>query len=270
MYFCSQDLQTVIENLTYDVKNVLTWFKINSMRANPEKFQFMILSKSRRPEYNFLIGSNVIKVSTDVEFLGLIIDNKLSFEKHIAKLCHSALHKLHARRQIRKYLTLEKARALGNAFVDSQFNYASLIWMFCKKIIYFKMQKIPHKTLRIIYQSDESYENLLNLDNSVSLHQRHLRFLVTKIFKSVSKTNPKFMWSYFSSKNLSYNLRKRPSLSLSSTMSTVYRKNFVHFKGTIIWSNFPYFVKSSASVFEFKRNLKTLGIIDYLCLICKN
>ena len=47
------------ENLTYDVKNILTQFKINSMKANPEKFQFMILSKTRRPEYNLLIDSNV-------------------------------------------------------------------------------------------------------------------------------------------------------------------------------------------------------------------
>ena len=73
------------ENLTYEVKNVLTQFKINSMKANPEKFQFMILSKTRRPEYNLLIDSNVIKESADVELLGLIIDNKLSFEKHIAR-----------------------------------------------------------------------------------------------------------------------------------------------------------------------------------------
>ena len=60
LYSCSQDLQTVIENLTYDVKNVLTWFRINSMKTNPKKFQYLILSKTRRPEYNFLIDSNVI------------------------------------------------------------------------------------------------------------------------------------------------------------------------------------------------------------------
>ena len=50
------------KNLTYNVKNVLTWFKINSMKANPEKFQFMILSKSRRSEFNLLIDSNVRKI----------------------------------------------------------------------------------------------------------------------------------------------------------------------------------------------------------------
>ena len=66
------------------------------------------------------------------------------------------------------------------------------------------MHKI-HQTRTAIYQSDESYENLHNLDNSVSLHQR---IFVTEIFKSVSKTNPKFMWSYFSSKNWICNLGK--------------------------------------------------------------
>ena len=52
------------------------------------------------------------------------------------------------------------------------------------------MQEIYHKTLRVMYQSHESYENLLNLDNSVSLHQKLLRLMVTEIFQSVSKTDP--------------------------------------------------------------------------------
>ena len=117
------------------MKTVLAWFKINSIKANPEKFQFMILSKTRRSEYYLLIDSNIMKESADVELLGLIIDKKLSFEKHIAIFCQTAPYKLHALRQIIKYLTLEKAGALLNPFVDSQFNYTPLIWMFCKKTV---------------------------------------------------------------------------------------------------------------------------------------
>ena len=135
LYFCSYDLQPVIENLTFDVKNVLTWFKIDSMKANHEKFQFMIPSKTRRPEYNFLIHSTVQREFADAELLGLIIDYKLSFEKHIVKLCYTVSYKLHALRRIRIYLILEKARVRINTFVDSQFNYALLIWMFYKKTI---------------------------------------------------------------------------------------------------------------------------------------
>ena len=66
------------------------------------------------------------------------------------------------------------------------------------------------------------------------------------------------MWSYFSSKNISDNLTKRPSLPLPFAKSTVHGTNSVHFKGRLTWNNLSYFIKSSVSVFEFKRNLKTL------------
>ena len=45
------------------------------MKANPEKFQLMILSKTSRSEYNVIFDSNVIKESADVEKLKLIVDN---------------------------------------------------------------------------------------------------------------------------------------------------------------------------------------------------
>ena len=120
----------------------------------------------------------------EVELLGITIYKALNLKKHIKTLCRSAQYKLHALRRIRKYLTLDKAKLLGNAFIDSQFNYAPLIWMFCHKATYLKMQKIHHKYLKVIYQSDASYDDLLQLDNSVSLPQRHLQFLLTEIYKS--------------------------------------------------------------------------------------
>lgn len=51
----------VNENLYYEGKNVLIWFKINSKKATHENLQFIILSKSGRPNYNTFINSNVAK-----------------------------------------------------------------------------------------------------------------------------------------------------------------------------------------------------------------
>ena len=70
---------------------------------------------------------------------------KLSFEKHIAKLCQATLYKLHALRRMKKYLTLDKNRVLANTFVDSQFNYAPLVWMFFKKLFISKCRKFTIK-----------------------------------------------------------------------------------------------------------------------------
>ena len=70
---------------------------------------------------------------------------------------------------------------LGNVFIDSRFNYAPLIWMFCRERLYLKIKKIHYKILNVIYQSNKTYEELLELGETVSIHQRHLRFLVTKV-----------------------------------------------------------------------------------------
>ena len=182
------------------MRNLLYWFKINSLKANPGKFQFMILGKMNCLKYSLKIGFITVKESDEVELLGISIDKDLHFKKYIENLYRTAQYKLHSLRQIRNWLTLDKAKL----FIDSQFNYAPLIWIFCSKTTYLKMQKTHHKILIVIYQSDAFYDGLLQLNNSVSLHQRHLRFLLTKF--------PPFMWSYFKYREVPYNLRRGPVL----------------------------------------------------------
>ena len=115
--------------------------------------------------------------------------------------------------------------------------------MFCRKGLYLKMQKI-HKTL-VIYQSNKTYEKLLKLSETVSLHQRHLRFLVTEVYKSTSYLNPEFMCSFFTHKEIPYNLRKGQVHSLPPTRLTYYGTNSVQFRGSLIWNNLPSYLKSS-------------------------
>ena len=106
---------------------LLSKVKINSFKANPGKFQFMILGKKNLLKYRLKIGSIIVKESDDVELLGITIDKALNFKRHIENLCRTAQYKFHALRRIRKYLTLDKAKLLGNVFIDSQFNYAPLL-----------------------------------------------------------------------------------------------------------------------------------------------
>ena len=175
IYSCQNDSKTTLKDLRYDMVNLLRWFKENSMKANPKKFQSMILCKTSRQPITFNINQIKVKEYQNVLLLGLTIDNQLTFKDHVDILCSTANYKLQALRRIRKYLTLVKARLLYNAFINSQFNYASVIWMFCRKKDYLKIEKIQYKALKSICNSNESYEELLTRSNEVSIHQKHLR-----------------------------------------------------------------------------------------------
>ena len=98
------------------MRNLLYWFKINSLKTNPGKFQFMIIGK-----YSLKIGSITVKESDEVELLGITIDKALTFKKHIENLYCTAQCKFYALRGLRNYFEL------GNAFIDSQSDYAPLV-----------------------------------------------------------------------------------------------------------------------------------------------
>ena len=136
------------------MKSVLKWFMLNSFKANPGKFQFMILSDKTCYKHALKINSTCVQSSDDVTLLDVTIDKNLTFKKHVDNLVRKAQHKLHALRCIRKFLTIEKAKILENAFIDSQFNYAPLIWMFCRKTLCCKIEKIHHRTLKVVYGMD--------------------------------------------------------------------------------------------------------------------
>ena len=46
LYSSGVELSSILENLKHDTKTILKWFRINSLKANPGKFQFMILGKN--------------------------------------------------------------------------------------------------------------------------------------------------------------------------------------------------------------------------------
>ena len=179
------------------------------MKDNPGKLQFMVLGVKNVAPFSLNVNGKIIPCSNEVKLLGITVDNQLKFKKHIDELCKKAPYKLHVLRGIRGYVTVKKTRIIANAFIDSQFNYALLIWTSAGKTLINKICKIHHSTLQVIYNEyNKSYQELLQLNNIVSIHQRHLQYLALEVFKSLIHLNPEFMWSYLNEKPITYDLRK--------------------------------------------------------------
>ena len=111
-------LYTAFFNFNSDLSNVMDWFKIDSLRATPGKWQFMVLGPNKIDSLNLSVVAKVIPSSSDVKLLWITIDYELKFKKHINELRRKASHKLHALQRIRKYLSIDKAKLLANAFID--------------------------------------------------------------------------------------------------------------------------------------------------------
>ena len=73
----------ILSNLEHDMKNFLYWFKINSLKSDPGKFQFMALGQKNWFISILMVVSINMKESDEVELVGMTIGKYLNFRKHI-------------------------------------------------------------------------------------------------------------------------------------------------------------------------------------------
>ena len=136
--------------------------------------------------YNLFIDGASISCSNEVKLLGITIANQLKFKKRTDDLCKKTSPKLHALRRLRPYLTIDKAKLIANSFVDIQFIYAPLIWMFAGKTAINTICKIHYRILQVVSNNfNDSYDTLLSINNDISIHQKHLWYLAVEVHKTV-------------------------------------------------------------------------------------
>ena len=64
------------------------------------------------------------------KFLGIKIDNKLTFEEHVEVLCKKASQKVSAVARISSLMRFEQRKRIVNLFITSHFSYCPLVLMF--------------------------------------------------------------------------------------------------------------------------------------------
>ena len=112
LYSVGKNIENVISDLKTDLVGVMKYFKINSLKANPGKFQFMVLGNKDERSFNIHINNVKIKNSNEVTLLGIKIDKNLTFKKHISELCRRASYKLRTLRRLGSILPLRKQNYL--------------------------------------------------------------------------------------------------------------------------------------------------------------
>ena len=122
------------------------------MKFNEDKCHLIIFGTSKET-VNMHVGEVQIEESDDEKLLGITLDKKLSFKKHVQTLWKKANQKLHALTPISIYMEPEKLKLMMKAFVMSQFSYCSLIWMFHNRNIN-KINRIHERALRIPYNDN--------------------------------------------------------------------------------------------------------------------
>ena len=161
----------MIDILKKDSEIAINWFRENVMSVNPEKFHGIIINTCGRHSDVYKMNFSGFEITTEkvVNLLGIDVDYKLNFNKHISALCKKAAGQLNAICRMGKHVGQSEKTVLIQSFVEANFNYCPLVWFFTSPSSYRKIERIQERALCILYDDYHNDVNFL-LQNAEKAH----------------------------------------------------------------------------------------------------
>ena len=86
IFFAASTPEKVEQVINGDLAYVDQWYEQNGVRRNTSKYQAIVMGKTQvKPQFH--CEDIAIPIAEDLEMLGVTVDDKMKFEKHIGKIC---------------------------------------------------------------------------------------------------------------------------------------------------------------------------------------
>ena len=157
------------------------------------------------------------------------------------------------------------------SFVESQFAYCPLVWMFCSKKSNNRINQIHERALRLVYKdSTSTFEELLIKDDSVTIHQKNIRLLAVELYKIKNNLSTEIMNRLLEPRNIQYNLRTQTDFAINNVNTVNYGIKSLGFLAPKIWNIVPNEIKISESLKHFKEKINNWIPSGCPCKLCCN
>ena len=256
---CNVDPYAVREILKKESELAVKWFENNFMQANPDKFQYIVLS---RRDVNVIseinICGNLIQSIENVKLLEVIFDEKLNFNKHTTQLCAKASRQLCVLQRLSSILDAKSKLLIFDTFIMSNFSYCPVVWHSCRNEHSSMMEKIQKRAIRFVCNDFTSdYKELLRICNRPMLHSYLNQQKLFQAYKILHKLAPPIPLEFYTLKDQSYNMRQQYVLKKPYFDTIRYGFNSFKYQSILLWNRLPNDMKVIKKFSNFKNAIQT-------------
>ena len=258
-----------MNNCTTAVSN---WFMLNDMLLNPSKSEVLrvgtITQLKKWDGQGVIVAGESMTICDSVKVLGVTIDCKLSFDKHIGNICSATYFHLQGLKHIRKNLDKFTANSVACSIIGSRLDYCNAILAGVSEHSISRLQRVQNSAARVVLNVGRRSSATSSLRELHWLPVSHrIDFKVSLLtFKALRSNEPSYLRSMLVTHVPLTSTRSSTVHSLVQPFcDTAFASRAFNVFAPRLWNKLPSALRyavipnsQSLSVNSFKRSLKTL------------
>ena len=177
--------------LNKDLALLYDWLCANRLSINTGKTEFIVF---RPPRHNVDIRLTLkfhhtkLFESTKIKYLGLILDNKLSWKPHITELCKKLSRAVGMLYKIRTFCPTSVMRSLYFSLFNSHLSYGLVVWGNASKIDINKITSLQEKAIKAISKHKNG--------DDINISREYFNLNILNINDQINYQISSLMWDY--------------------------------------------------------------------------
>ena len=255
-----------------ELNEISNWFKLNKLSLNIDKTNFMIFKNkhNNKTDLNFNIeidNKNIEKVEV-TKFLGILIDNNLSWKAHTSHITKIVSKYNGIIRKVRPFLNEDSLHTLYNTLVLPYISYCTLVWGDNNNSNLDSLFITQKKIIRTCTNSlwlEHTTPLFLSL-KKLKIRDIYTYQLATHMYRYHHNLLPQGLPNnQFTAQSEIHNYNTRQALDLYvEPTNTKLAKNTIKTQGPLIWNSINNSIKNSCSLASFKKALKKHILGQYI------
>ena len=202
LFLSPSDLDGSLLNLQQCLSSLKSWFFHNGLALNSDKTEAICLGTTHHRQSSsdlasIQVADASVTLSDHIKLLGVTLDNRLSFDKHVSNVCSISYFHIRALRHIRTCLDLESSKSIACAIVGSRLDNANSCLSGVSSNNIHRLQRVQNCLARVVMPTRPVIAShaLLAALHWLPIHQRVTFKLACLVYRGLHGTSPAYLSS---------------------------------------------------------------------------
>lgn len=262
LFYFGHEVESLIQDAQSDLNILNKWFRSNLLTINVAKTNYMIFSAKNKkiPDFSPLkIDDMVINKANSEKYLGLELDNQLTWKVHLKKVKQKLISLTGLLRGIVRCLPRKVCYFIYNSLAKPHIDYLLEIWGSAAKSNLNTVQIAQNKLIKTLFHYDfltptvKIYKDtkIFNIQQS---YKYYSCLLIRKILNKKIHTNITFT----KKKSIQTKMLRSANNLILRPPRTNYGKRNITYESAQLYNKLPTVIKEAKSMLIFKRQLKNI------------